>query len=97
MSSETPTMKLVNPVSNKNTDSLPVADVAVIIGYKTKDGKREEIMHVIDGGDVQIATGSHTVEEKFTKAKDPDTGQFIGHEPTGECLLTLKVKYFKAT
>lgn len=90
-------VKLVNsaPVKPpKLPEGLPVGDVAVIIGYLNKDGKREEIMHVIDGGEVQIASCSHTVEEKYQKAKDSE-GNLLGFEPTGECVLTLKVKFYR--
>lgn len=76
-------------------ESLPVNDVAVVIGYMNKNGKREEIVHHVDGSAVQIALCEHKVEEKYQKCKAED-GALIGYEPTGEVTLTLRVKYFKA-
>lgn len=75
-------------------NALPVVDVAVVIGYKTKSGKREEIVHTIDSEEVRIAICNHSVEEKVKQAKDEE-GNIIGFEPTGEYILTLKVKYIK--
>ncbi len=75
-------------------NALPVTDVAVVIGYKTKNGKKEEIVHTIDSDDVRIVTCSHTVEEKMKAAKDEE-GNSLGFEPTGEYVLTLKVKFIK--
>lgn len=75
-------------------NALPVSDVAVVIGFKTKSGKREEIVHAIDSDDVRIVTCAHTVEEKVKQSKDEE-GNLLGFEPTGEYILTLKVKYTK--
>lgn len=69
---------------------VPITDVTVIIGYKTRQG-RQEVIHDI-GPDFRITTASHSVEEKVRPVTEQ--GQFLGMEPTGEYLLTLKVKYY---
>jgi hypothetical protein len=71
---------------------VPVTDVTVIVGYVSKDGSRQEVIHDIHN--VRIASCVHQVDEKLQKAKDEE-GNFIGFEPTGEYSLTLKVKYLK--
>lgn len=73
-------------------NELPVSDVAVVIGFKTKNGQREEIVHTIDSDDVSITNCLHSVEQKVKQAKSV-TGELLGFEPTGEYILTLKVKY----
>lgn len=71
---------------------VPVSDVTVVIGYTDRDGKRQEVIH--DIANVQIIGCHHQVEEKVQKIKDED-GRFAGFEPTGENILTIKVKYLK--
>lgn len=71
---------------------LPIQSVKVIVTYRTKDGD-QEVVHNIDGADFQIVKCEHNVEEKVKQTRDPDTKQLMGYEPTGENLLTLKVKY----
>lgn len=74
--------------------AVPITDVTLIIGMKTKDGKREEVIHDINTDDaLRIVTCSHTIEEKTRACKED--GQLVGYEPTGEYVLTLKVKYIK--
>lgn len=78
----------------KIDDSMSYADVAVCLGITDKSGKRQEIVHQIDGSDVRIVSVSHSINKKVKPAKDDD-GAVIGFEPTGEYELTLKVKYIK--
>lgn len=71
---------------------VPISDVSVIVGYVDKEGKRQEVIH--DIANVRIIGCQHQVEEKVQKVKDED-GNFAGWEPTGENILTLKVKWLK--
>ncbi len=72
--------------------AVPVTDVAVIIGIRTRDNGRQETMIDI-GQDTRILECTNTVKEKVRAVTEE--GQFIGFEPTGEYELTLKVKYLK--
>lgn len=73
---------------------IDYSDVAVCLGITGKDGKRQEIVHQIDGQDVRIVSVAHGITEKVKQAKDDD-GNTLGFEPTGEYELTLKVKFIK--
>lgn len=75
-----------------STDATPVADVAVVLGFRTKSGKREEVVHTIDSDEVSIVSCTYAVERKIRQVKD-EAGKSLGFEPTGEYVLTLKVKY----
>jgi hypothetical protein len=72
--------------------AVPISDVTLILGYKTKEG-RNEVIHDINSDDVRIVKCEHSVEEKMRPCKED--GQLVGYEPTGEYVLTLKLKYVK--
>jgi hypothetical protein len=77
----------------KGTD---YTDVSVVIGLSGPNGTHQEIVHQIDGAfgsGVSIVKVEHGVEEKVRQCKED--GQLVGFEPTGEYVLTLKVKYIK--
>lgn len=77
---------------NRTLSGLPVEDVTVIIGYKTKEG-RQEVMYDIAGSDFHIVKCNHSCEEKVKQTRDPDTKQLMGYESTGEYSLKLDIKY----
>lgn len=88
----------VAPEGKKEKKSRPsevhVTDVVVIIGMKTKGGKREEVQHSIDVEDgLRIVKCVQEIEERQRQCKED--GQLIGFEPTGEYNFNLKVKYVK--
>lgn len=72
--------------------AVPVTDVAVIIGMRTRENGRQETMIDINGSH-RILECTQTVKEKVRAVTED--GQFLGYEPTGEYELTLKVKYLK--
>ena len=74
-------------------NTFPVDSVTVVLGYQTKKGT-EEVVHTIDGQQVQIVSCHHQIEKKVKAMKNED-GTLLGYEPTGEETLTLKVKYIK--
>jgi hypothetical protein len=78
----------------KRKSAVPVQDVTVILGMQNREGNREEVIHDINTlEDLRIVSCAHTIEEKTRAVKED--GQLIGYEPTGEYILTLKVKYIK--
>ena len=72
---------------------FPVNSVSLVIGYETKSGI-EEVVHTVDGKKNDIVMVQHHFERKTRAVKD-DRGEVIAYEPTGEEILTLKVKYIK--
>lgn len=72
--------------------AVPITDIAVILGMKTKDSGRQEILYDI-GPSMRILKCTHEVVEKVRAVTEE--GQFLGYEPTGEYELTLKVKYLR--
>jgi len=74
--------------------AVPITDVSVIIGMLNREGKREEIIHDINTADAtRIVLCHQNIEEKTRAVKEE--GQLVGYEPTGEYILTVKVKYIK--
>lgn len=73
--------------------ALPVDSVGVVIGYSARDGVRE-VVHQVNGSEVEIISCIHSVEKKMRACKED--GQLVGFEPTGEEVLTLKVKYIRS-
>lgn len=71
-----------------------VESVHVVVAYKTKNGKTEEVVHTIDGTQVQITDFNLKTSQKTQKVKGDD-GELIGFEPTGEESLTVSVKFTK--
>jgi hypothetical protein len=82
------------PSFNSPLSALPICDVTVIIGVRDRNGRRSEIQHDL-GPEVTIRSCSHSVLEKTVINRDPETKAIMGHEPTGEYELNLKVKYTK--
>lgn len=74
---------------------FPVNSASVVIGYRGKDGKENEVVHTVDGETVEIVSCTHDIKKKMRAAKD-DEGNVIGFEPTGEEELVLKVKYIRS-
>lgn len=71
--------------------SVPINDVAIIIGMRTKQG-RQEVIHDI-GPEYRILKCTHEVVEKVRAVTEE--GVFLGYEPTGEYEMSLKIKYLK--
>jgi hypothetical protein len=71
-----------------------VNSVTVVVAYETKNGI-EEVIHQVDGKHVDILSVHHGVDRKAIAKKDPNTGDIMSYEATGEEILTLKVKYIK--
>lgn len=78
----------------EEVNSYPVAAVAVVVSYMTKNGE-SEVVHTIDGAAVKIISCNHSIERKVKATRDPDTKDMGDPEPTGEETLTLKVKYIR--
>lgn len=76
------------------SDKVPVSDVTLIIGYRDRQGARQEVIHDIVDSDHRIVMCSHNVLEKVQKVKD-DQGNLMGFEPTGEYEVTIKIKYVR--
>lgn len=72
--------------------AVPITDIAIILGMRTKDSGRQEIMYDINPS-MRILKCTHEVVEKVRAVTEE--GQFLGYEPTGEYEFTLKVKYLK--
>ena len=85
---------------NEKKKPLPISkdfvveSVSVVVAYRTKSGKSEEVVHTIDGTEVQITDFSLKTAQKTQKVKGDD-GELIGFEPTGEESLTVSVKFTK--
>lgn len=79
----------------ETTDKFPVSSVAVVVGYRTKNGGEEEVVHTVDGETVQIISCTHDVQRKVKAYRDPETKEMGDPEPTGEETLILKVKYIR--
>lgn len=79
-------------MAEKKSEST-YCDVAVCLGIKGKDGKRQEIVHQIDSDEVRIISVTHGINEKMRAVKEEK--QLVGFEPTGEYELVLKVKFIK--
>ena len=79
----------------KVEDKFPVASVAVVVGYKTKNGDESEVVHTVDGEAVKIVSCTHNIERKVRATRDPDTKLLGDPEPTGEETLIVKVKYVR--
>lgn len=71
--------------------AVPISDVTVILGMKTKQG-RQEVIHDI-GPDFRILDCTHNVKEKVRAVTEE--GMFLGMEPTGEYEMIIKIKYIK--
>ncbi len=71
--------------------AVPITDVAIVIGIRTKEGRQEQIIDI--GSDFRILECTQNMKEKVRAVTED--GQFLGYEPTGECEFTLKVKYLK--
>jgi len=93
-----PTVQIVPPSTEETqarpriSNDLPIDSVGVVIGYTARDGVRE-VVHQVNGSEVEIISCVHSVEKKMRACKED--GQLIGYEPTGEETLTLKVKYIR--
>lgn len=82
--------------SSTNTGAAPVGkmtDITIIAGYQTKDG-RQEIVYDI-GPEFTIDSFIHSYKEKVAKTKDPETKELLGFEPTGECVLNIKIEFHR--
>jgi hypothetical protein len=75
----------------RKTQSNKITDVKITLGFNSPSG-RHEAQYVIPAEDFIIDSYAVADEEKVMKAKG-DSGEFIGFEPTGEHVLTLKIKY----
>lgn len=80
--------------SRRLDGKVPVSDVTLIIGYRDRQGARQEVIHDIVDSDHRIVMCSHNVIEKVQKVKD-DEGNLMGFEPTGEYEVTIKIKYVR--
>ncbi len=78
-----------------NDTKFPVASASVAIEYRAKNGQAHEVVHTVDGEVVEIVSCTHDIKKKMVAAKDPETGERLGFEPTGEEELILKVKYIR--
>lgn len=78
-------------------DKFPVSSVAVVVGYRTKSGGEEEVVHTVDGEAVQIISCTHDVQRKVKAYRDPETKEIGDPVPTGEEMLILKVRYVRKT
>lgn len=72
--------------------AVPVSDVSVILGMRTRDGGRQEVVYDVSPQH-RILKCTHEVTEKVRAVTED--GQFLGFEPTGEYELIVKVKYLK--
>jgi hypothetical protein len=71
---------------------FPINSIAVVIGYKTEKGI-QEVVHQLDGEQVRIVSFTHDVQTKMRAVKED--GQMVGHEPTGEEIVIIKIKYIR--
>lgn len=65
----------------------PISFVKMEIGYKSGT-----VVHEVSDEVYSIDALSYTLDKKTQKVKG-DAGEFLGFEPTGEYVLTIKVKY----
>lgn len=77
-------------VAAKKLQEEPISFVKIFIGYKGG----QLITHDVSDTDYSIDALSYTIDKKTQKVKG-DEGEFLGFEPTGEYVLTIKVKYTK--
>lgn len=85
--------KAYSPIHTKaqkfKTEEDPISFVKVEVGYKSGN-----VAHIISDEDYSIDDFSYQMSRKTQKVKG-DEGEFLGFEPTGEYVLTIKVKYTK--
>lgn len=83
--------KAYSPIHTKaqkfKTEEDPISFVKVEIGYKSGS-----VLHEVRDEEYSIDALSYTLDKKTQKVKDEE-GAFLGFEPTGEYILTIKVKY----
>lgn len=71
---------------------VPISDITIIVGRTNAEGQRSEEMTNVDRRDYRITGFSQVISEKMQKVKD-DEGRLMGHEPTGEHEITIKIRY----
>lgn len=71
---------------------FPINSITVVIGYKTERGI-QEVIHQLDGEVVRIVSFQHDVTNKTSPVKED--GKLVGHEPTGEETVVIKIKYIR--
>lgn len=71
---------------------FPINSVTMVIAHKTEKGIQETI-HQLDGEKVRIISYQYDVQTKMRAVKED--GQMVGHEPTGEEVVVIKVRYIR--
>jgi hypothetical protein len=65
----------------------------VFLQFLGEDGKILEAVHTVDPATCEIQSYNMNVECKHQKKKDPDSGDLVGFEDTGERIFFLKLRY----
>lgn len=75
------------PLKKLKSEEDPVNFVKIEIGYKSGT-----VAHVVNQEEYSIDAIHYILDKKTQKVKGEE-GEFLGFEPTGEYVLTIKVKY----
>jgi hypothetical protein len=70
-----------------------VLGAKIVLQYLGEDGKTYEAVHTVDPATCEVQSYSMNIECKHEKKKDPETGDLIGFEDTGERIFLLKLRY----
>lgn len=90
----TPSETPIRQPPPKTNEEFNVKYVHVLIGTMGKDGEVHETVHSVNGDDVMITAFKQHSEDKVKPCKDDD-GRVIGFEPTGECQMSMTVKFIR--
>jgi hypothetical protein len=70
-----------------------IVGAKVFLQFLGEDGKILEAVHSVDPSTCEIQSYNMNVECKHQKKKDPDSGDLVGFEDTGERIFSLKLRY----
>ena len=73
---------------------IDVVDVTVCVGYRDATGVRHEVVRQVqDSAEFRIVKCAHSTEELMAIKKE--SGDIIGHEPTGRYKLKVEVDFIR--
>lgn len=70
-----------------------IVGAKVVLQFLGEDGKVLDAVHTVDPATCEIQSYNMNVECKHQKKKDPDSGDLVGFEDTGERIFSLKLRY----